>query len=315
MSKFDRRKFLALSAASGLSATLLPAVNFASAQIQSTPPLRISLAQWSLHRAYGDNSLDPQNFASDTKNMFNIDAVEYVADFYKEQKSDTSFWQKMNTLAEDNGVKNLLIMVDGEGELGSSSDADRKKAVENHFAWVDAASEMGCHSIRVNAFGKGTDTQIKQGLVDGLGMLTEFSAQAGINILIENHGLQSSNAAFIVDVINEVNSPYLGTLPDFGNWCISKEWGGTENNSCPYIYDPYRGVEEFLPFAKGVSAKAYAFDADGNETQMDYRRLLQIVRDSGFDGHIGIEYEGQLLGEIDGIKATKRLLEKAWNTL
>ncbi len=315
MFKFNRRKFLALSAASGLSAALSPTVNFASAQMHNTSPLRISLAQWSLHRAYGNNSLKPQNFAADAKNMFNINAVEYVADFYKEQKNQASFWKKMNTLASDNGVTNLLIMVDGEGELGSSLDMERKTAVENHFPWVEAAHEMGCHSIRVNAFGKGTDTQIKRALVDGLGRLTEFSAQAGINILIENHGLQSSNAAFIVDVIKKVDNPYLGTLPDFGNWCLSKEWGGTENNSCPYIYDPYRGVAEFMPFAKGVSAKAYAFGADGNETQMDYRRLLEIVRDSGFNGHIGIEYEGQALGEIDGIKATHKLLQETWNTL
>lgn len=315
MFKLNRRKFLAYSAATGMSATLLPMANAAYAQMNNNQSLKISLAQWSLHRAYGNNSLKPENFAADTKSMFNIDAVEYVADFYKEQKNQTSFWKKMNTLASDNGVESLLIMVDGEGELGSSSEIERKKSIENHFPWVEAARELGCHSIRVNAFGKGTDTQIKHALVDGLGKLTEFSAQAGINIIIENHGLQSSNAAFIVDVINDVNSPYLGTLPDFGNWCLSKEWGGTENNSCPYIYDPYRGVAEFMPFAKGVSAKAYSFNADGNETQMDYSRLLEIVRDSGFTGHIGIEYEGQALSEIDGIKATKKLLEDAWSTL
>lgn len=315
MFKFNRRKFLALSAATGLSATLRPAANADTAMKKSNVlPLRISLAQWSLHRAYEDKTLKPQNFAADTRKLFNLDAIEYVAGFYTEQKNRPAFWKEMHTLASDQGVANLLIMVDDEGELGSSSLNERKKAVENHFPWIEAAREMGCHSVRVNAFGTGTDTQIKHALVDGFGRLTDFSAQAGINILIENHGLQSSDAAFIVDVIEEVNSPYLGTLPDFGNWCLSEKWGSTENNSCPYIYDPYRGVAELMPFAKGVSAKSYAFDEDGNETQLDYRKLLELVRNAEFDGHIGIEYEGQALGEFDGIRATKKLIEKAWNT-
>ncbi len=316
MHKYNRRKFLALSTATGLASTLWPTANAFSAQNKDKiPPLKISLAQWSLHRSYGDNTLQPQNFPTDAKKLFDINAVEYVADFYKEQKNEIAFWKKMQDVSADQGVSNLLIMVDGEGELGSSSDSERTQAIENHLPWIEAARESGCHSVRVNAFGRGTDTQIKHALVDGLGRLTEFSAQADINILSENHGLQSSNGAFIVDVIKDVGSPYLGTLPDFGNWCLSEEWGGTANNSCPYIYDPYRGVAEFLPFAKGVSAKSYAFDQEGNETQLDYRKLLMLVKDLGFDGHIGIEYEGQMLSEFDGIRATQKLIEETWRTL
>ena len=311
MDNYNRRKFLALSAATGIAASLSQLINSASAQMNMSSP-KISLAQWSLHRAYRDKNLDPKKFAADTKNMFGINAVEYVADFYKEQKNQTQFWKEMKTIASDQGVTNLLIMIDGEGELGSSSHQMRREAIENHRPWIDAAREMGCHSIRVNAFGKGTDTQIKQALVDGIGKLTEFGAEAGVNILIENHGLQSSNAAFIVDVIKEIDSPYVGTLPDFGNWCLNEKCGSTENNACLYIYDPYRGVAEYLPYAKGVSAKAYAFDNMGNETQLDYTKMLKIVKDAGFNGHIGIEYEGQHLNEPDGIKATKMLIEKAW---
>jgi sugar phosphate isomerase/epimerase len=314
MNNFNRRKFLSLTAATGLSAGVGSLVSSAYAQMNMSSP-KISLAQWSLHRAYGDNTLDPKKFASDTKQMFDLNAVEYVADFYTEQKTNSGYWKEMKTIASDQGVKNLLIMVDGEGELGSSSDQDRNMAINNHRPWIDAAREMGCHSIRVNAFGKGTNTQIKNALVDGLGKLTEFGTEAGVNILIENHGLQSSNAAFIVDVIKEVDSPYIGTLPDFGNWCLSEEWGGTANNSCPYIYDPYRGVAEYLPYAKGVSAKAYAFDNMGNETQLDYAKMLKIVKEAGFNGYIGIEYEGEHLSEPDGIKATKMLIEKAWNSV
>ncbi|MCC3861102.1 sugar phosphate isomerase/epimerase family protein [Pseudemcibacter aquimaris] len=313
MNNYNRRKFIALSAAAGTATTIGAMIPNAFAQNSSD--LKISLAQWSLHRAYRDGSLDPKNFAADTKDMFNLDAIEYVSDFYANEKHNASYWKEMRKIADDQGVTSLLIMIDGEGELGSSSDTDRTQSIDRHKPWIDAAREMGCHSVRVNAFGKGTDTAIKAALVNGLGRLTEYGEKLGINVLVENHGLQTSNAAFMVDVIKQVNNPYLGTLPDFGNWCISKEWGGTENNSCSYMYDPYRGVEEYLPYAKGVSAKAYAFDKDGNETQMDYRRMLKLVKDAGFQGHIGIEYEGQHLSEPDGIRATKALLEKAWKSL
>lgn len=310
MNELNRRKFLALSAAAGGVAAMAP---MAFAQAKSD--LKISLAQWSLHRSIRDGSVDPKNFAADAKNMFGLNAIEYVNDFYSEHKGHNAFWKEMRKRADGEGVQSLLIMIDGEGELGAASDADRLKSVENHKPWIDAAKELGCHSVRVNAFGKGTDTRIKAGLVDGLGRLTEYAASRGLNVLVENHGLQTSNAAFMVDVIKQVGNPRLGTLPDFGNWCLSKEWGGTENNSCSYMYDPYRGVAEYMPYAKGVSAKAYAFDNDGNETQMDYRRFLKIVKDAGFTGHIGIEWEGNDLSEPDGIRATIALLEKSWASL
>lgn len=313
MNDFNRRKFLKLTAVMGAAGSIVPMVS--SAAEKSSSELKISLAQWSLHRAYEAGELNPKNFAADTKNMFDLKAVEYVNGFYTEHKLNTAYWKEMNRISTGEGVSNLLIMVDGEGELGSSSDEERDAAVEKHKPWIDAAREMGCHSIRVNAFGKGRDTDIKNALVDGMGKLTEYGAKAGINVIIENHGLQSSNAAFIVDVIKQVNNAYIGTLPDFGNWCLSTEWGSTENNSCPYSYDPYRGVAEFLPYAKGVSAKAYAFDKDGNETQLDYRIMLKLVKEAGFNGHIGIEYEGQGLSESDGIRATQRLIEKEWNSL
>jgi hypothetical protein len=81
------------------------------------------------------------------------------------------------------------------------------------------------------------------------------------------------------------------------------------------MYDPYQGLADFLPYAKGVSAKSYNFDANGNETFLDYGRLLKTVKDSGFVGYIGIEYEGEKLSEPEGIKATKALIEKVFKNL
>ncbi len=276
---------------------------------------KISLAQWSLHKAFFAKELDAAQFAAIASNQYQIKAVEYVAAFYKDQSKNEKFWSQMKTAALNEGVENLLLMIDDEGLLGDPKKKARKIAVENHFKWIHAAKLMGCHSIRVNAFGNGNREALKTNLVDGLGQLTAYAAKENIHVLIENHGLHTSDGAFIVDLIKAVDNPYLGTLPDFGNWCMNKEWGGTQNNSCSEIYDPYQGLADFLPYAKGVSAKAYDFDADGNQIDVDYPKLLKLVKDTGYQGFIGIEYEGEKMSEVDGIRATKALIEKIWASL
>lgn len=277
--------------------------------------LKISLAQWSLHRAFEKGDLKAADFPVIARERFGIDAVEYVGGFYRKQLGNDAFWQALRQRAASGGVQNLLVMVDEEGQLGALDSRERDLAVDRHRPWLDIAKLLGCHSVRVNAFGKGSREELKGSLTDGLGRLAEAGESVGIHVLIENHGLHTSDAAFMVEVIRAVNSPYLGTLPDFGNWCLNKEWGSTMGGSCTESYDPVRGLEEFLPFARGVSAKSYDFDASGQETLLPYRALLQRVKDSGFAGHIGIEYEGSRLSEPEGILATKALLETTWSQL
>ncbi len=280
------------------------------------PELKISLAQWSLHRAFEKGTLKAVNFAQETKESYGINAVEYVNQFYTAQATKESFWNEMARKASDYGVANILMMVDEELQLGAIDQKKRLKSVEAHYKWVHAAKLLGCHSIRVNAFGTGSPDQLEASLVDGLGKLTEYAAQENIHVLLENHGLHTSNAHFMVGIIQQVNNPFLGTLPDFGNWCLNAEWGSTDpEKKCTNSFDPTEGLKAFLPYAKGVSAKSYTFDTEGKETQLDFHTLLKIVKTSSFDGHIGIEYEGEQLSEVDGIKATKKLLEKTWGTL
>ena len=310
----NRRSFIIKTAIGTSAAALLPASIFSSESAPSKQP-RISLAQWSLNRTFFKGDLDPNDFASIATKSFGIQAIEYVNQFYVKQANNDKFWMQMKTKADDEDVKSLLIMVDSEGDLGNPKDSQRKTAVENHYKWIHAAKILGCHSIRVNAFGKADMETLSKTLTDGLGQLAAYGQKVGINVIIENHGLHTSNAEFMVNIIKEVNNPYLGTLPDFGNWCLNAEWGSTQNNKCTQVYDRSKGIAAFLPYAKGVSAKTYDFDAEGNETIIDYTQLLQTVKDSDFQGHIGIEYEGERLSEHEGIKATKSLLESVWASL
>lgn len=270
-----------------------------------SPLFRISLAEWSLHRTLFGRKMDHLDFARAAREDYGIDAVEYVNQFFKDKATDESYLREMKERADDLDVKGLLIMIDGEGALGDPDDRKRAKAVENHHKWVDAAKYLGCHSIRVNAHSEGSfDEQMKLA-ADGLRRLSEYAAGHGLNVLVENHGGLSSNGQWLSGVMRQVGLPNCGTLPDFGNFRVSRD----------QEYDRYQGVAELMPFAKAVSAKSHDFDAQGNEIHTDYRRMMKIVVDAGYHGYVGIEYEGNKAPEPEGIRLTKALLERVRDEL
>jgi len=298
-----RRSFLKSSAAAATVAAVGTAA--AAAVFRPAAKFEISIAEWSLHKSLFDKKVSHLDFSKIAKEEFGIEAVEYVNQFFKDKAKDKDYLAELNKRAHDLGVKQLLIMIDGEGHLGDANAEKRKQAVENHFKWVEAAKELGCHSIRVNAGSSGSyDDQMKQA-ADGLRKLSEFGAQHGLNVIVENHGGLSSNGKWLTGVMKLVDLPNCGTLPDFGNFRIS----GDEE------YDRYTGVKELMPFAKAVSAKSHDFDEKGNETHTDYFKMMKIVLDAGYSGFVGIEYEGSKLDEYAGVRATKALLERVRSEL
>jgi len=256
---------------------------------------KISLAEWSLHNALWKGEITNLDFPVIAKTKYNLDAVEYVSTFFKGKGEDMEYLTKLRDVCKANGVKSLLIMVDGEGNLADTSLAVRQKAVENHYKWVKAAQFLGCHSIRVNAAGKGTMAQMQLAAIDGLSKLADYAAKYNINVIVENHGGNSSIAKWLVEIMKEVNRPNCGVLPDLGNF---------------YEYDRYAGVKEMMPYAKGVSGKTHDFDKDGNETVIDYEKMMKIIADSGYKGYIDVEYEGTKLNEDLGTKASIALVQK-----
>lgn len=275
------------------------------------PKLKISLAQWSLHKAMFSEELSTLDFPRVTRQEFDLDAVEYVSQFFKDKAGDFDYLQALKDSCNKYAVESLLIMVDGEGSLASTDVVERDAAVENHKKWVDAAKFLGCHSIRVNLHGE-TDSEDEwlTSSIDGLTKLTAYGASKKINVIVENHGQWSSKGYLVAQVIEGVNSEYCGSLPDFGNFCVRRRDGDLWVSPCVEWYDRYKGVEEMLPYAKGVSSKAFAFDDAGHETTIDFKKMLNLVKKAGYTGYIGIEYEGDSLGEIAGIRKTKALLEK-----
>jgi L-ribulose-5-phosphate 3-epimerase len=290
----------------------------------STARPSISLAQWSLHRTFFGASFGPGlrsafqadpdsvlqgerhplEFPTMARDLFGIDAVEYVNTFFYAHASDASYLGELKTRADDAGVRSLLIMCDALGSTGDADPEARARAVDNHQPWMDAAAYLGCHAIRVNAAGEGAREEVSQRVAESLNRLGDLGAARGLDVLVENHGGLSSDGGWLAATIARTDHPRVGTLPDFGNFRIS----GTGPDAV--IYDRYQGVAELMPFARAVSAKSYDFDADGSETTIDYTRMLRIVLDAGYRGHIGIEYEGRRLPEAEGIRATRDLLER-----
>jgi L-ribulose-5-phosphate 3-epimerase len=300
-----RRKFLKLATTS-TTTLAFPGVMSSILSGCSNPKLfKISLAEWSLHRTLQSGKIDHLDFCKVAKNDFGLDAVEYVNSFFFDKAQDQSYLKEMKQRADDLGVKSLLIMCDNEGSLGDPDPIARTKAVENHYKWIDAGKYLGCHSIRVNAQSEGEyDEQMKLA-ADGLSRLTEYGANNNINVIVENHGGLSSNGKWLATLMEKVDHPRVGTLPDFGNFRIQdEEW-----------YDRYKGVEELMPYAKAVSAKSHDFDSHGNEINTDYYKMMNIVLDAGYNGYVGIEYEGSKLDEMAGIQATKDLLVKVRDSL
>ena len=285
-------------------------------QGSSDPDIRISLAEWSFHRALETGKMDHLDFPSRAKNEFGISVVEYVNGFFggtkmnfKEAAKNKAYLNEMLKRSQDAGVLNHLLMCDDEGPLSSANENERLESVENHKKWIEAAKILGCLTVRVNLHGEGNPEDRKKASIDSLSRLGEFANSMKVNVVVENHGSVTSNAEWLTEVMKKVSLNNVGTLPDFGNFCISHPWG-TIQEGCADMYDIYKGIELLLPYAKGVSAKTYDFDSNGEQPLLDYKRLTGIVKASGFKGYIGIEYEGINQPEDEGVLNTLKLLKK-----
>jgi sugar phosphate isomerase/epimerase len=337
----NRRRFLTTSASALTAGGFLSSCSESGENEPGTgtaeSPFKISLAQWSLNKAIKAGELDNLDYPKFTKETFALNAIEWVNQFfYVEdpklgyQPKDQTYLAEMKKRCDDLGVTSVLIMCDRVGNLGDPDITKRTAAVEGHYQWLDAAKFLGCHSIRVNAASDPSLNPENQAdlCAEGLRRLSEHAAPMGLGVIVENHGGLSSNGAWLAGVIKNVGLDNCGSLPDFGNFYVAKNRGNAgqyEKEKAFYIgdpaykedpkglaYDRYQGTKELMPHAKGVSAKAHDFDAEGNEIHTDYTKMMQIVKESGYRGYVGIEYEGNDLGEVEGIKKTLALLERTF---
>ena len=306
-----RRKFNKI--VTSLSSGIILSNGYSCSNINNVDKYGISLAQWSLHKMIKiDKTLNPIDFAQKSKEL-GYDAIEYVSTLYRpilEKMSIKEMTKKLINKSKEYDIKNLLIMVDDEGNLSSSNLSEIKEAIDKHKRWIEMASKLECHSVRVNLEGEDQLDKWKDNSIKGLSLLSEFASNYNINIIVENHGGNSSIGKELAEVIKNVNLDNCGTLPDFGNFCIKRKNGSLYDGPCDIEYDKYEGMKDLMPYAKAVSAKSYDFDPFGNETTIDFKKMMDIVDEFNYNGYLGIEYEGNNHSEINGIELTKKLIQK-----
>ena len=310
----NRRNFSGLLSSSLFGLASLDVLNLNNINAKK---YKISLAQWSINGSISKGDISPVDFAIKAREL-EIDAIEHVNTLYSvnsdylSKNSMKTLVKDLNSRANDNGVKNLLIMISQEGELASGTQNSRTKAIDNHKAWIDVANEIGCESVRVDLRGGNSFDQWKENSILSFNTLCEYSPN--LNITVENHGGFSSNGKYLADVMKSITKENCGTLPDFGNFCINGKPNPTGLEPCFEWYDRYEGINDLMPFAKALSAKSYDFLDNGDEKYIDYYKMMKIVNNHPYEGYIGIEYEGNRLSEDEGIIATKKLLEKIINS-
>ena len=302
-------------------------MNQAADAAGAEPRFKFSLAQYALHRKIGGGGplwrrtakrlhfalterladffqtpLHPMRFPEFAREVFGIGAVEYVSGFYRGLGNHRATWNELKKRADGAGVRSVLIMVDGEGAIGAPDKAQRIQAIENHYKWIDNAAFLGCHAIRaIAATDESLPLEQQQDLVlDGLTRLADHSSKQGIKILVENKGGFSQHGGWLAEIMARANSPFIGTLPDFGNFTLPD---GSQ-------YDGIQGVRELMPYAKGVSVKAFGFDSDGNENTIEFEGMMREAIASDYHGYLGLEFEGNGMNEVAGTLATKALVER-----
>jgi sugar phosphate isomerase/epimerase len=292
----SRRGFLKRGALLAATAGAAPWVRAAGAT--AMPPrsakFDISMAAWSVHRMVQAGRLKQIDMPELCRKQLDLGGLELVNSFFPSPQY--GYLLDLKKRAADHGVKILLIMCDGEGDLGHADKPARMLAARNHRKWVDVAAVLGCHSIRCNSGGSPGDADAIERCAESFAALVEYAGPDGINIIVENHGGLSADPDAMIEVIRKVNDPRFGTLPDFGNF--------------PPRVDRYEAVRKWMPYARAVSAKCYEFDEAGNEKRTDYMKMMRIVAEAGYAGFVGIEYEGPDDDEIAGILKCKRLLER-----
>lgn len=328
----NRRHFVSNTASASLALGLLGLAacrNKPSGSAESSENLtdfshlfKISLAQWSFNRSIRGGKMDPFDFSEKAKAL-GFEGIEFVNQLYfpyidtfsSRLEGIKSLVAETNKRSANAGIQNLLMMVDREGDLCTGNETERLAAIENHQLWIDAAHGIGCKTLRLNLFGSDDPEVWKSSAVTSLTALCDYAQPLGLNVVAENHGGLSSDAALLASTIKEVNRPNCGILPDFDNFCLAWDSGVTFEGNCIERYDRYKGMEEMMPFAKSVGAKAFTFDENGNEPDIDFDRMFQIIKNAGFSGWVGLEYEGEDLTEEEGILKTKALIEKTIKNL
>ena len=216
----SRRKFLL----SSLALTSFPIFeNEVFGRVFKKNEIKLALQIYSFAPLILQNKLDILNFPEMIRKTYKINGAEYWSIAFMGKEKDKNLIKNLKKRSIDQNIENLIILVDNVDintmengpSIASSIKKERDKSIDFHKEWIDVASEIGCHSIRVNLRSDELDTnKILDNSSESISKLIDHSSNQGISIVVENHGGITGDADWLVSLMTNINNDYVGTLPD-----------------------------------------------------------------------------------------------------
>lgn len=284
---FSRRDFLKAAAVLGIAPHVLTAR-------PNRKFFRIALSEYSFQRSLKKGLFSHLDFPSKAAAL-EIDAVDFATPFFKGKESDAKYVQELLTRMNDAHVKSQSLLIE-EGSIGATSPLERKKFTSNIQRWMEIAKKLECKSITVNYTSKSTTYPASKLVADNLSELSDLATPLEMNVLVRNNSLAPAAPKILSDLFLGMKKINLGIYADVSRM-------GT-----PLKIDRYKNIKIVSPFTKVFCANSFEFNSKGEETSIDYFKMLELVNAALYKDYISIQYEGKKMGEEEGIKATKNLL-------
>ncbi|MEM9399093.1 MAG: TIM barrel protein [Verrucomicrobiota bacterium] len=255
----------------------------------------VGLSMYSLKALFKSGELTAFDYPAFAKEKFGITKIDvWDGAFPKGYKDDADFLPELKRRADAAGSEIFLVMT---GTIKPSPDNDNetaKSGLKFKFA-VDQAEILGAKYVRVFMRGdaKADEAENLRRFALALAPLADYAKSKDITIAIEPNR-SAPLGSFYAKLVENMQHTHITLMPDFGKMRTT---------------DFYQGTKDMLPYSTVISAKTHDINEDGSAEGFDYPRLMKIIKESDFKGIIAIEYEGKKPAPVEGVLATKKLIE------
>lgn len=285
----SRRRFLITSLAGLATPAILPSGNALAAD---SDRFELSIHQYSLRKLFQQGQLDTFAYPKFVHENFGFTSIEFAVEFCQQLYADPAKGRSLADESQKLGIRHRALLCGAKPALDAASRSERKAAVQDHLKWAKVATELRCDFIRVRAGTEGNRQQQLEHAASGIGALCDQLSDAPVSVLVENITGHSRDADWMVALVERVGKDRLGLIADFGN----------------FEGDIYAGMKKLLPYTKSICTKSWEFDAQGNETKIDFQKMMNVINESSFRGCIAIEYLGD--DPVAGVQQTATLVKR-----
>lgn len=177
----------------------------------------------------------------------------------------------------------LGLDITGTGVRNDFTDPDKNKRAEHVTLvknWIDAAAKLGVPVLRIFAGTQSpkdyTREQIMEWMLNDIKACLDYGKQKGVIVAIQNHNDFIQTAAQAVEIVEKINSEWFGLILDTGSY---------------RVHDPYEEIAKSAKYAVNWQIKENVF-INGSEKTADIKKIVDIIKASGYKGYIPIETLG-----------------------